>query len=360
MTDDLRSLEGNIKLQLDKLQLLQREKILVVDPELKFNLDQRIMEAERNLQQLRKRRAELLDFHTVEGSSLLRERIEKLRLEVVMGEEQLVNCDRSQPKKRFWAAFDQAASTFQYYFISACPTQMPPSFSEALIYALIREELDENSQALFCQRHESTNRIRFHNLPAGRNLQKSQQQFRKFMARYFEWSTDTSLDAFVQRDLAQMPYDQIVICFRLSPSKWQDHFPDYFQWIIDAFNAAPKEGPAVLFFFVLSMEGIHRQKAQRQDQILRALDQLGSHIQVATHLSPLFPVPISDLKAWFSDELDEYNDGRQMAVIEVLAQGLKGEDLRQYQEEDLLNMDDIERLQELIYEVVQQKNSFFS
>jgi len=358
--DSLRSLEENIKLQQDKLQLLQREKILAVDPELKFALDQRIMEAERNLQQLRKRRAELLDFHTVEGSTLLRERIEKLKLDVVMGEEQLVNCDRSQPKNQFWEAFDQAGSAFQYHFISACPTQMPPSFSEALIYALIREELDENSQALFCQRHESSNRIRFHTLPAGRNLQKSQQQFRKFMARYFEWPANTSLDSFVQQDLSRMPYDQIVICFRLSPSSWQDHFPDYFQWIIDAFSAASKEGPAVLFFFVLSMDGIHRQQEEHQQEILKVLDQLGRHIQVATHLSPLFPVPIPDLKAWFRDELEEYNDGRQMAVIEVLAQGLKGEDERQYKEEDLLNMDDIERLQELIYEMVQEKNSFFS
>ncbi|NRB53911.1 MAG: hypothetical protein HRU41_40050 [Saprospiraceae bacterium] len=95
MTDNLRDLESNIQLQLEKINLLEKERIIATDAAVQFQLAQQIAAAQRNLQQLRKCRAELLDFHTVEGSTLLRERIEKLKLDVVMGEEQLVNCDRS-------------------------------------------------------------------------------------------------------------------------------------------------------------------------------------------------------------------------------------------------------------------------
>lgn len=360
MTEHLGDLEKNIKLLLEKINRLRGGLILAVDEGVKFKLNHDLAAAERMYDQLLKERGKMLDFHTDMGASLLREKIKTLKINALFGEEQLVNCNRSKPKKRFWAAYDERSSQhFQYYFISACPTQMPPSFSEALIYELIREELDEEKGALYCHRHESNNRIRFYSLPIGHNLKKCQQQFQKFLARYFEWNIDFTLEDFLNSSLPKIPYDQVTICFSLSQSHWNDCFPDYFQWIMDTFSSIPENTPRFLFFFVLSLEGIHKEQRVEQFEILSCLNQLSQKNRWATHLSPLYPVPIQDLKDWFREELEDYNDGRQMAVIETLTEGLKGEDRRQYQEEKTLNMDDIERLQELILEVVQEQNRFF-
>ena len=64
----------------------------------------------------------------------------------------------------------------------------------------------------------------------------------------------------------------------------------------------------------------------------------------------MLPVPKSDLKAWVVN-LGERNDGKIEELIKVMIRGLTPEDRKLFETKQLFNMDDLERLQEIVYQL---------
>jgi hypothetical protein len=96
----------------------------------------------------------------------------------------LVNCDREPEVGTFWNAYDERKREhFQFYFVAACPTQMPPSFCERMIFEMIVEELDEREDAILCFRKPDSERMSHLQTSPGYNLEKSQKQFRAFFSQ---------------------------------------------------------------------------------------------------------------------------------------------------------------------------------
>ena len=80
---------------------------------------------------------------------------------------------------------------------------------------------------------------------------------------------------------------------------------------------------------------------------MNGLQELTDKYDEAVHLSPLLPVPLADLKAWMID-LGERDEGRIRGVIDLLVKGLRPGERTMYDKNKQFNMNDIERLQEII------------
>ncbi|MFM8487263.1 MAG: hypothetical protein ACKOCH_13090, partial [Bacteroidota bacterium] len=102
-----------------------------------------------------------------------------------------INCDRAPEKKRFWRDFDERNQyKHHFYFIGACDRQMPHSFAEYMVHELLEEELDGVREALFCRYKNNSQRIIIYELPAGRNLEKSKNEFKSFFVNFVRNSRD--------------------------------------------------------------------------------------------------------------------------------------------------------------------------
>src|SRR5690606_24464182 len=109
--------------------------------------------------------------------------------------------------------------------------------------------------------------------------------------------------------------------------------------------------PRFLIFFVNYLEGLHHERLNdRQRIIIDTFQQLAGANSSAAHLSPLRPVVEADLKTWLHN-LGETNPAKVEGVIDALVRGLPPEDKRQYELEKQLNMDDIDLLQEVVFQV---------
>ena len=280
----------------------------------------------------------------------MRQKISELTIEEQIGLLHRVNVNREGMRDRFWDAFDDMEGLpFQFYFISACPTQMPPSFAERMIYELIHEELDDADDALFCLRRDADARVRILDLPLKRNLDKCQDKFRDFFAELFEFTKEEEFDHYLRTGLPKLDYEYVALTFELHERKWKPFLVDYLRWLMECFTDTPEEVPHFLFFFFIYIEGLHDPARRNPNKVilLDELQALADGHDSAVHLSPLTPVPEADLKAWMM-ELGERNSGRIEEVVELMVRGLKEDDQHLYETQKRFNMDDIERLQEII------------
>lgn len=330
-----------------KLAKLQErlDRIAGTDASMEFRLEEEIAEIQRKL-------SKAYDIPYQEGDTPLREKIKQLNIEEDIGILHLVNCNRESMKDCFWDAFDEKEEEdFQFYFISACGTQMPPSFSERMIYELIHEELEENDNAIYLNRHPETGRIQFFDLPIGRKLSRCQQEFKKFFSKHFRFKDNEIFDNFITTGLPKMEYEYVALVFEISEVKWKDYFVAYFQWLIDTFSTPHHDVPKFLFFFVVYIDDLHLTETllESKTAIVNAIDSLCSNNSAATSLNPLPPVSLADLKEWFRD-IGERNPSKVQEVIDTMAKGLKPELQQLLRDKELLNMANIERVQEIVYE----------
>lgn len=334
-----------------KLTYLQERLLRIegTDASMEFRLQEEINVIQRKL-------SKVYDLPYQENATPLRKKIEQLNIEEDIGILHLVNCNREKMKDSFWDAFDCCEEEdFQFYFISACGTQMPPSFSERMIYELIYEELEENDNAIHLSRQPDTGRVQLYDLPIGRNLKRCQREFKKFFSRHFRFKDMEVFDNFITTGLPKMEYEYVALVFEISEVKWKDYFVDYFQWLIQTFSSPHHDVPKFLFFFVIYIDDLHLEDAMMKSKqlIVNAIDTLCTKFEAATSLNSLLPVKLKDVNDWFRG-LGERNPTKVHEVIDILAQGLKPKRQRLLKEKGLLNMDDIERVQELVYQVANQ------
>jgi hypothetical protein len=349
-------LEKQLQLLIEKVNRLRAALAVEADVSTKYKYEHDLAVAEAEKRELSEKLSESYNIHSPKGRSLLGEKIRELDFDEQLGPLYLVNVNREQMKDRFWREFDERGKeSFQFYFISACPTQMPASFSERMIYELIVEELEDKLEAIHCHPRENSARLKIHDLPLGRKLEYCQREFAKFLAEYFDLAEAGSLEQLVSQALSTLDYEYVALVFDLQEHKWKDFLPDYFKWIIRTFAGRRSDAPRFIFFFVLYLEELHSEAEQpAKNAILQSLRDIVEQEPAAALLSPLGPVPVSDLRYWFQD-VGEKNPAKVDQVLETLAKGLKGKDLEQYRRDNKLNMDDIEELQEIVLEAANKK-----
>ncbi len=283
-----------------------------------------------------------------------------------------VNCDREHSIDRvfdFFENFYDEQRPYQFYFFSACSTQRPRSFSERLVYEIegYLEDMEGGDQAFRYWPTPKNERVEPFELPVGRNLRASKIKFKKLLAEKLEFSGRTTIETYLKMGKPTLDYKAIAMCFVFREADWKDFIPDYFQWIIETFDQAEvqRDCPTFLFFFAIDVMGIHAKEPEqlegRKKRVYEELEALVAANPASTvHLSRLMPVPKPDVKAWMA-KLGIDNDAVKEQLIRYMIsqQTLSPEDRRQYIEQQVINMDDIELFQKWLLQYADEKGRGF-
>lgn len=350
---EVEGIERQLATLIKKKHRLGDALVLAIDESVKIKYEDDIQACELRIEELKAQLSKIHNLHGSSGAQLLLQKIHDIDLEIdEMGEQDLVNVNREAERQRFYDQFEHLLqSNFQFYCISGCPTQMPHSFSEWAILEIAFEELEEELSAIWYRRRAESNRVQIFQLPVGRNLEKSKKDFKKFFAKEFKFKPHVTFDKYIETGLPALPYEYVAFVFDFDGTNWLPFHKAYLQWIIDTFQHPHENMPTFVFFFVLTRDSLHN-KAEGEysnDLMVKDLDDLAQSNAATAHISPLRPVPVMDLQRWFR-QLGERNPSRIEEVIELMLKGLKPKDKQLFKEKKLLNMDDVERFQELIYE----------
>lgn len=353
--DEIKGFEQQRGLIVLKLNSLRASLILQTDPSVIFKLEDDIRQQEIRKTELNKILAEAYNLGTDSGKERLRETIKRLKISGSMGRLHLVNCNRQDVRDRFEQGFDEKqtlGAINHFYFLSACPKQLPPSLGERMVYEMLGELLDENLSAVHC-RFDPINhdRVKLEKLPIGYSAEKSKEMFREFCANWFGWDDKQSFtDAIAANRLPLARHKFAVLPLYLRKREWKPFFPEYFDWIAEQLANRPAGGPTLLVFIVFYHENLHVQQDEKSVEILAAVDALCQKHPNAGHFYPLDPVHESDLVYWFND-LGEMNNARIQPVIDTLVESLPTEELQQFRQSEQLNMDRVELVQELVFDM---------
>jgi hypothetical protein len=292
---------------------------------------------------------------TDSGKERLREKVQSLKISGPMGRLHLVNCNRQNVRDQFEEGFDrrrQTGAINHFYFLSACPKQLPPSLGERMVYELLGDLLENSAKAVHYRTDPvNHNRIKLEKLPIGYSLEKSQELFREFCAGWFGWADKQEFtEAIAANRLPLAKHQYTILPFYLRKKEWKPFFAEYFDWLSQQLADRPAGGPTLLLFFVFYHDNLHREQDEKSTEILNILDDICKKHPSAGHFYPLDPVHESDLRDWF-DDLGEHNTARLQPVLDTLIESLPPEELQQFQQSKQLNMDRVELVQELVFDL---------
>lgn len=354
--EEIKGMEGQLELLVRKLNFMQAELARSIDANARFAITEEIAQLEGQISGMKNKLGKAYSLPAQSQQERLAQAIKALNIdeEEEIGLLHLVNCDRREMVDKFWAAFDEKADEhFQFYFITGCPTQMPPSFAERMVYELLCEELDGARDALHIITNEDTGRLRIQELPLGRNTRNSQQRFKAYVQERFRFADAQSFDAFIESGVPNLPFDYVSVVFEIHERNWADFIPEYLQWMMETFRSPHEKVPKFLFFFVIYLDQQHQGSLNAQQKaIISALAELSVRYSTSV-LTPLLPVEEGDLRAWLM-ALGERNPNQVQTVIESLAASLREDDLALFQQQQRFNMKDVEELQALVYKIANE------
>ncbi|MFZ4478106.1 MAG: hypothetical protein ACOYPR_23130 [Saprospiraceae bacterium] len=273
----------------------------------------------------------------------------------------LHNCDRSKQSKSFRRAFNgrKGKAPFQFYFIAACPNEMPTSFSKRMIYEIVRDHLDERHDAIsFPLQDDNEDRIRIEPLPLGSDLDSSIKQLKKYVAQRFRFNNTQTFDTFIETAVPKLHYRYISTVFDISDSKWdgdEGEISDYFNWMINTFHCPSTEVPTFIFFIVVKSRGLQGDEklhTPRQKTIIAELKKLWqTYPERATLLADFPALDEQDFEEWVSDTHGLENPNLARAITRALAAGFEfgSPEDKLYRADQKFHMKDIEPLQAKIF-----------
>lgn len=331
---------------------LNERKVIETDPSNQFKLEKEIEDLEEWKDKVVVKLQNCGDSPTATEKSKLYKAIEALNIddEEDISLLHLVNCNRTEKRKLFWKSFDNLDTAFQYYFLCGCPSEMPHSFSERMIYEILEEEVEED-ESLHCLRYPLTNRIKFEDLPFGRNLRKSQKRFKQYVQKRFSFTNAQTFESFIETGVPKIEYDYISVVFEVHQSHWDDHLKEYINWMMNTFVCPHEEVPKFLFFFIFYLEDVHKPEALNAQKRLQieTLKGLAEHPSSAL-FTPFPSVPVSDLRDWLR-RIGERNYNKVEVLLDQLKHCLKKDEQRLLEESKLLRMKDVEEVQRMVYEI---------
>jgi hypothetical protein len=350
----IENLKGQLNTAEKKLAFFKKKQIeggLSLNQE--FKLEEDIVAIETQVEELKKEIAAAYGLDSESGQTVLADKIKQLSITEDIGEIHLVNCNRESVADNFWEAFDLKLDSeipFQFYFVTACPTQQPDSFTERMVIQIILDELDEEEDAILCLRG-TNNRLILEDLPLGRNFQRSQKAFAKYFSQRFDLGEKT-MEQYLETGLPKLEYDYVATVFEVFADKWKDFSKDYLNWIIEQFKSPNEKVPTFLFFFVVYIYYLHKDSVKKELEAIKSEIQALQlqHLEIATLLKTLTPVPRNLVESWVRD-LGERNQAKIEEVVDTLVSGLKNNARQQYNKDKTFDMTDIERFQELVFKV---------
>lgn len=301
----------------------------------------------------------LYSLHSERGQSLLQEAIAKINIVEKMSLLHTLNCNRDDQKKHFWQRFNQKKaqkSLEQYYFFSACPTQMPSSFCERMVYETLEEWFEEDQAIFFMENPRKEGRVLFHKLPIRNSLEESKLYFKRFCSKHFRFDDKVDFGDWVVKELPKKNYRYVILPFKIHKNEWTDFLPQYFDWIASQFANRGQSGPVIIFFFVIFHDNLHILPDKQSIGIMKEIDYFCSmRPAAASHEQSLSSVEINHLRNWFMD-LGEDNPSRIDLVFDTLKSVLKLEVQELYNVQKKINMADVEIVQELVYKHAEKLN----
>ena len=274
----------------------------------------------------------------------------------------LVNCDRIGQARTFRRVFNRwdGKSDFQFYFICACPDEMPSSFSKRLIYEIIRDRLDDRHDAISYPLQEEADRIKVENFPIGIDLAASRKRLKKYVAERFNFSDTQSFETFMETGVPKLSYDYVTSVFEISEKAWENdegEIKEYLEWMLETFKCPNKGVPTFLFFIVITspkLEIIEENQSSRQKTILAELAEICTkYPEQATVLKDFPPLDQQDFDNWVSGIDGIRNPNNSRAVTRALAATFESgsEEADLYQNQQKFHVKDIEPVQRRIYDI---------
>ncbi len=261
----------------------------------------------------------------------------------------LVNCDRKTAKETFEDRFESLkvqARAFQFYFILACPTQEPESFSERTIYEIMSEDEDEY-QTLLKYPRDANGRVKIELLPT------SKEAFKKYFSKSFMLG-DTSFEDYLRTGLSNLNWENIAIPLTITAQDWNARLVDYLQWLMDSFSALETRSPNFLFFFVITLKNAHETDKihPKYKETYQSIKQLvEKNTNYATLIDTLPPVETEYFEEWL-EKLAKPPQAKKNEIIKTIVERLSPEERAQFEDPNKdkpLNMEHIEDFQARVY-----------
>ena len=286
--------------------------------------------------------------------TLLKERIGELNLYEDIGEIHLVNVDRKKSIERVWDAYDEKETQdFQFYFLCACPHQMPQSLAERFLFELMHEELDEEIEAINYPRIPDSLRLDFEKWEFKNNLKRSWKKLNKLLEeRFKDRFPELNLENFVKTGIPHLEERFVLHAFTIRESNWSDHAGAFFDKLLQTFSSTHEKCPTFLFFFIIYLDKFEEDPlSERQKDIFQTVQRIIQTYSSACSLHKgLAPVSGTDIVDWF-DKLGENNLSKIYQVLDTYVAGLVKQETKNYWQNQELDMDVMEYLQEIVYQL---------
>jgi Effector-associated domain 11 len=279
---------------------------------------------------------------------------------------QMVNSDRITPIRKFKRSFEdkkQAKTPFQFYFLSACPTEMPHSLASRIAYEILEAESLELDKSVHYPFEEDTfhtfRRIKIEPLPlVDADAAASRKKFKEYVQDRFKLANTQSFELFIETGIPKLLYSHILTVFRITEDKWEadeGEILEYLQWMIDTFQTAHPDVPTFIFLFVINIRHLHDETKVKAAQrtIIERLEAFCLKNDTAI-FKELVPIKDTHIESWLTNlGVDNPNDARK--VINALSQTLEPNDRLMIDDEPRFHMKDVEPLQEKIVKYFRNK-----
>lgn len=279
---------------------------------------------------------------------------------------QMVNSDRIVPIRKFKRSFEdkkQAKTPFQFYFLSACPTEMPHSLASRIAYEIIEAEsleLDKSVHYPFEEdTHSTSRRIKIEPLPlVAADVATSKMKFKEYVQDRFKHANTQSFELFIETGIPKLLYTHILTVFRITEDKWEadeGEILEYLQWMIDTFQTAHPDVPTFIFLFVIDIRHLHDETKVKAAQrtIIERLEAFCQKNDTAI-FKELVPIKETHIEAWLTN-LGVHNPNDARRVINALSQTLDPNDRLVMDDEPRFHMKDIEPVQEKVVKYFRNK-----
>ena len=350
---DIRGKEASIQKLTEKINRIRdrliREKGTNISAELK--LEDELAEHEAMREELKKQLTAAYRIGSSTEGNLIADKLASFdeRFSDDIGLLHRVNMNRDKMTRLFFDFTEKLEDeTYQFYFITACPSQMPPSFAERLIFEYVEEEFDGDTESIRYPLYDNTGRLKFDALPQKRSLKNCiEKAFPRYFSSFFGFPSELDFATFIAQGIPNIPEAYVCMVFEIQEKKWDQNLtPDYLEWIIKTFAATHEEVPRFLFFFVTYIQDLHLNDDVGKP-IVNILDDLAGRFDQVVHLKPLRPVAEADVRAWLLS-IGIRNDRNIETLIDMIKKGLRKEDLQHYQQTKEFNMADLELVQQAI------------
>jgi hypothetical protein len=356
--EEIKGLENQLHLLTERINRLRAAHALETDVSVKMKYEIDIAQAEEERRIAEEKIRQAYNLNTSTGQSILEQALEEfLDIGEHLGPLYLVNCDRRERSEDFWDYFNdfrKQSKHFQFYFITACETQMPHSFSERMIYEL-REEEDLNSDDRAILIDADGDRVKMEKLPMGQTLEKSQELFKIYLSNRLE---SEEKDLFDEKGLPQIGAAYVATIFFIPDDLWEKRFlSDYLAWILRSFTKTREQQATFLFYFAFFVDGIHESISEKQQKLLDMLEKLVSEHAGTCIIKNFLPVTQKDLDRWLRDLQKNPDPEERENLIHAFQKSLNTIKQERFRRDGLIDMTSVMHFQKLIYDWYHRKNS---